>query len=56
MKISLFAFWFFRTVFRNCPLFCGRDFQEEELSNASVIIWAFFFLAALCGVIMACMA
>lgn len=41
MKISLFAFWFFRTVFRNCPLFCGRDFQEEELSNASVIIWAF---------------
>lgn len=26
--------------FWNCAVFCGRDFQEGELGNASVIIWA----------------
>ena len=37
-NISLSAFWFFKTQFLEIVLFCGRDFQEEELSNASVII------------------
>lgn len=64
-NISLFAFWFFKTQFLEIVLFCGRDFQEEELSNASVIIQAFFFLSRtvlhdfgqLCGMILAnCMA
>ena len=37
-KISLFAFWFFKHSFWKLTYFVAEIFQEEELSNASVII------------------